>query len=85
MQPFAILVSDVEMPRMDGLTLTRKVREHPQLNTLPIVLHTSLSGRANQAAGMTIGANAYVVKNDMATLLAMMIEVMESNVHALSA
>ena len=84
-QPFAILVSDVEMPRMDGLTLTRKVREHPQLNTLPIVLHTSLSGRANQAAGMTIGANAYVVKNDMATLLAMMIEVMESNVHALSA
>ena len=84
-QPFAIVVSDVEMPQMDGLTLTRKVREHPQLNTLPIVLHTSLSGKANQAAGMTNGANGYVVKNDMATLLAMMVEVMESSEHALSA
>ena len=84
-QRFDIMVSDVEMPRMDGLTLTRKVREHPGLSTLPIVLHTSLSGRSNQAAGMSIGANGYVVKNDMLTLLAMMTEVMESSEHALSA
>lgn len=63
-----LVVSDVEMPRMDGLTLTRWIKGHPQLSETPVVLHTSLSGAANQEAGFQIGANGYVVKNDMRQL-----------------
>jgi two-component system chemotaxis response regulator CheV len=73
---FDLVVSDVEMPRMDGLTFVRKVRAHPTLNRTPILLHTSLSGRNNQDAGAAAGANGYVVKNDLATLFDMIKELL---------
>lgn len=64
-----IVVSDVEMPQMDGITLVRKLRENNQLRHVPIILHTSLSGKATQAAGESVGADAYVVKNNTQELL----------------
>lgn len=70
-----LVVSDVEMPRMDGLSFTRKLRESPRFSELPVILHTSLSGRANQDAGLSVGANGYVIKNDFKTLLALVQEI----------
>ena len=73
------VVSDVEMPRMDGLTLTKKIRGDEALCHLPILLHTSLSGHANQDAGIKVGANGYVVKNNIRDLLELLQELLGSS------
>lgn len=62
------VVTDVEMPQMDGFSLTRKIRENPQLKALPVLIHSSLSGRTNFQVGENAGANGYIVKNDFQTL-----------------
>ncbi len=73
---FDLIVSDIEMPRMDGLSLTKKLREHPRFNEMPIILHTSLSGKANQVAGLAVGANGYVIKNDFLNLFKLISELL---------
>lgn len=81
-----LVVSDVEMPRMDGLSFTKRVRETVSIAHIPILLHTSLSGQANQSAGITVGANGYVIKNDFKTLLELMKEIIgNDSLHSLSA
>jgi two-component system, chemotaxis family, sensor kinase CheA len=69
---FDAVVSDVEMPRMDGLSLTRSIRENPQTRELPVVLVTSLQSAEERERGMLAGADAYVVKGafDQDNLLA---------------
>ncbi|AGW13723.1 hybrid sensor histidine kinase/response regulator [Megalodesulfovibrio gigas] len=57
------LVSDVEMPRMDGLELVRRIRADAALARLPVVLVTSLADPVHQEAGMQAGADAYIVKS----------------------
>jgi len=57
-----MVISDVEMPEMDGYTFTTKVREHPQLQHLYILLHTSLSGVFNNAMVEKVGANEFIAK-----------------------
>jgi two-component system chemotaxis sensor kinase CheA len=64
-QEFALVVSDVRMPRMDGLELTRLIRADAKLKNLPIVLVTSLDRREDIAAGAAAGANEYIVKGMM--------------------
>lgn len=59
-----LLVSDIEMPRMDGFALTEKVRNHQLLATLPVVLVTSLSKPEDRERGINLGANAYITKGD---------------------
>jgi two-component system chemotaxis response regulator CheV len=71
-----LIISDIEMPRLDGLGLTKKVREHNQLGEIPVILHTSLSGRANQSAGFLVGANGYVIKNDFQALFRLIGEIL---------
>lgn len=70
-KPFDLLVSDVDMPRLDGLTLTAKVREDARLAQVPVVLVTSLGSRQDRERGIDVGANAYVVKSsfDQSNLL----------------
>lgn len=58
------LVSDVEMPRMDGFALAEAVRAVPRWARLPIVLFTSLAREADIARGAEVGADAYLVKGD---------------------
>ncbi len=70
------VVSDVEMPRLDGLTLTKWIKETPELSEMPVILHTSLSGKANQEAGISMGANGYVVKNDIRHLVHLLSEIL---------
>ncbi|MFC3228121.1 response regulator [Marinibaculum pumilum] len=58
------VISDIDMPRLDGFELTRRIRAEPQLADLPVILVTALEGRADREAGMQAGANAYVTKSD---------------------
>jgi two-component system chemotaxis sensor kinase CheA len=62
-QVFAVVVSDVDMPRMSGFTLTEKIRADSRLFALPVVLVTSLDSKEDEQHGIAIGANAYVIKS----------------------
>ncbi|BCX82918.1 two-component system, chemotaxis family, chemotaxis protein CheV [Methylomarinovum caldicuralii] len=58
----SMVISDVEMPKMDGYTLTTKMREHPQMKDLYVLLHTSLSGVFNEAMVKKVGADRFLAK-----------------------
>ena len=70
-ETFDLLVSDVDMPRMNGFLLSEKIREHVKLANMPIVLVTSLESREDRERGVDAGANAYIVKSsfDQSNLL----------------
>ncbi|TBU77076.1 chemotaxis protein CheV [Phytopseudomonas daroniae] len=57
-----MLISDIEMPEMDGYTLTAAIRSDPRMQKLHILLHTSLSGVFNQAMVKKVGANDFLAK-----------------------
>jgi two-component system chemotaxis response regulator CheV len=57
-----MMISDIEMPEMDGYTLTAEVRHDPRLKDLHILLHTSLSGVFNQAMVKKVGADDFLAK-----------------------
>lgn len=70
-EEFDLVVSDVEMPRMDGFDLTAKIRADKNLSELPVVLVTALESREHRERGIDAGANAYIVKSsfDQSNLL----------------
>ena len=59
---YAMVISDIEMPAMDGYTLTTEIRRDPALRGLFVLLHTSLSGVFNQAMVERVGADDFVPK-----------------------
>jgi two-component system chemotaxis sensor kinase CheA len=61
---FDLVVSDVDMPRMNGLDLTAKIRADKVVAEIPVILVTSLSRREDQERGLEVGANAYIVKGN---------------------
>ncbi len=67
-----LVVADIQMPQMDGITLTRHIRESAEYKALPVILVTSLESREDRERGMLAGADAYIVKRgfDQAELLA---------------
>lgn len=73
-----VLISDVEMPEMDGYTLTSEVRANEALKTLPILLHTSLSGVFNQSMVAKVGADKFVPKFDAKELAKEVTGILES-------
>jgi two-component system chemotaxis sensor kinase CheA len=68
---FDLVVSDIEMPRMNGFDLTAKIRADKKLSELPVVLVTALESREDREQGIDVGANAYIVKSsfDQSNLL----------------
>ena len=65
------VVSDIEMPRMNGFDLTAKIRADKESANIPVVLVTSLSKREDRERGIDVGANAYIIKSsfDQSNLL----------------
>jgi two-component system chemotaxis response regulator CheV len=57
-----LVISDIEMPEMDGYTLTTQIRQDPKLNKLKVMLHTSLSGVFNRALVERVQADAFIPK-----------------------
>jgi two-component system chemotaxis sensor kinase CheA len=62
-RPFDLIVSDVEMPRMDGFALCRAVRRAPHLAGIPVVLVSALESAEHRALGLEAGADAYLPKS----------------------
>jgi len=57
-----MILTDIEMPEMDGYVLTRKIKADPRFNGIPVIMHSSLTAEANQSLGKGVGADAYVPK-----------------------
>lgn len=62
------VVSDVEMPRMDGYTLTRRIKEDPVLKALPVILFSSLISQGLLHKGQSVGADAQITKPEFGGL-----------------
>lgn len=62
-QPVDLLLTDVEMPRMDGFTLTGKVRSLDKYKNLPVIICTSRASKEDRERGIELGANAYIDKS----------------------
>ena len=58
----AMVLTDLEMPEMDGFTLTRKIKQDARFAKIPVVIHSSLSGKTNEDHVKGVGADAYVAK-----------------------
>ncbi|CAH8184414.1 chemotaxis protein CheV [Vibrio aestuarianus] len=58
----SLIISDIEMPEMDGYTLTAEIRRNSDLKDLYVILHSSLSGVFNQAMVERVGANSFIAK-----------------------
>lgn len=59
-----IILTDVEMPEMDGYMLTRKIKEDQRFAHIPVLMHSSLSSQSNQQLGKAVGVDEYVPKFD---------------------
>ena len=73
MDKVAMVLTDLEMPEMDGFTLTRKIKSSDKYKRLPVVIHSSLTGAANEDHVRSVGADGYVAKfapSDLAAMLA---------------
>jgi len=63
--PYQVLVTDVQMPVLDGIDLTRRVKATPRFARLPVVILSSLSAPEERRRGVDAGADAYVVKGEL--------------------
>lgn len=82
---YAMVISDIEMPAMDGYTLTTEIRRNPDLAGLYVLLHTSLSGVFNNAMVERVGADAFVVKyspNELAEQVLVRLNQVAAQFHA---
>jgi two-component system chemotaxis response regulator CheV len=57
-----LMLTDVEMPEMDGFTLTRNIKADKRFDGIPVVIHSSLTGATNESLVKSVGADAYVAK-----------------------
>ncbi len=57
-----VILTDVEMPEMDGYVLTKQVKSDPRFAGIPVLMHSSLSSEANRHLGLSVGVDEYVPK-----------------------
>jgi two-component system chemotaxis sensor kinase CheA len=60
---FDLVVSDIDMPGLNGFELTQKIRDDKKLSETPVVLVTALESREDRERGIEVGANAYIIKS----------------------
>jgi two-component system chemotaxis sensor kinase CheA len=68
-EPVQLVVTDIEMPNMDGFELTRQIRATREWRDLPVIAVTSLANDADREAGLKAGVNAYLVKLEREALI----------------
>ncbi|MDI3361060.1 chemotaxis protein [Lelliottia sp. V89_10] len=73
----ALVLTDLEMPEMDGFTLTRKIKTDEFLKHIPVVIHSSLSGNANEDHIRKVKADGYVAKFEINELSSVIEEVLD--------
>ena len=61
-QPADLVVTDVEMPKLDGLSLIRNIRAHPRLANIPVLIVSSHASEEDHQLGLDAGADGYIVK-----------------------
>jgi two-component system chemotaxis response regulator CheV len=64
----SLILTDVEMPEMDGYMLTRQIKSDPRFAGVPVLMHSSLSGESNRQLGRSVGVDEYVSKSEPAKL-----------------
>ena len=77
------ILTDVEMPEMDGYVLTKKIKSDPRFNNIPVIMHSSLSAKANMSLGKGVGADAYVAKFEPKELSNMLSDILVHDSKAL--
>jgi len=73
---FDILLTDIEMPKLDGLTLTRRIKEDPKLSHIPIIVFSSVMAEDIKRKAASIGAEAQITKPEMHNLLDKLVELL---------
>jgi len=63
-----LVLTDVEMPEMDGYMLAKKIKSDPRFDGVSVIMHSSLSGESNQKLGESVGVDEYVSKFEPAKL-----------------
>ncbi len=58
----ALVLTDLEMPEMDGFTLTRNIKQDARFKSVPVIIHSSLTGTTNESHVKSVGADAYIAK-----------------------
>jgi len=61
---FDLLVSDIEMPNLDGIALTERIRATPTLRGFPVILVTARAAADDRVRGLQAGADAYIIKGN---------------------
>ena len=75
----ALVLTDLEMPEMDGFTLTRNIKSDARFRSLPVIIHSSLTGIANKGHVKSVGADTYIAKFSADELAATLLEVLGRN------
>lgn len=77
-----VVLTDVEMPELDGFMLTKRIKSDPRFADIPVIMHSSLSGSSNQHLGKSVGVDAYVSKFEPQRLSAMLGELLRDSLAA---
>lgn len=67
--PYDLVITDIEMPMMNGFDLVERIKKNPQTKNIPVVIVTSLNTKENKHRGIKVGADAYVTKDLFSTEL----------------
>jgi two-component system chemotaxis response regulator CheV len=79
---FQLILTDVEMPEMDGYILTKNIKSDPRFVGIPVIMHSSLSGVSNQQLGRSVGVDEYVSKFEPQRLAETLTRILEGSVAA---
>ena len=77
-----MILTDVEMPEMDGYILTKNIKSDPRFRQIPVIMHSSLSGMSNQQLGHSVGVDEYVSKFEPQRLSETITRILENSVAA---
>ncbi len=74
----SVVLTDIEMPEMDGYILTKTIKTDPRFAGIPVLMHSSLSGMSNQQLGRSVGVDEYVSKFEPQQLAATIIRLLQA-------